>query len=459
MKRRLIKLLAVALLLAVGFFSCQKDELPLEQKLTNDFSNEVALDWMQFYPDIERYTPGYRPPVSARTMAYIGLAAYEAAVPGMPEYNSFSGYYNGLTLPVVEQGKEYHWPTCIHAAYARSFEVFFPNAPADKLNRLFVLEQKYNNKFSAELPQDVYNRSKAFGEIIAETVFLWSKTDAAGHEGYLHNNDPSYIPPSGPGHWQPTYPDYSLALLPHWGQVRTFAAGPDDAVEPPLTYSEDPNSELYNQARETMIKVNKIKAGNPDYPEDEWIADFWSDDCPTKTFTPAARWLAITSQLVKDENVALDFAVYAYAKVSMALCDAGIRCWGLKYTYNYIRPVDYIRQVMGQPDWNTIMCPADGNFYTPPFPTYPSGHASFSSASAEVLMDLFGYSHPMTDRCHQGRTDFLSTPRSFDSFDEMADENAYSRIPIGVHFRMDAEAGVDLGHKVGDKVNKLPWRK
>jgi hypothetical protein len=65
----------------------------------------------------------------------------------------------------------------------------------------------------------------------------------------------------------------------------------------------------------------------------------------------------------------------------------------------------------------------------------------------------------MTDRCHEGRIEFLSTPRSFGSFDEMADENAYSRIPLGVHFRMDAEAGVDLGHKVGKKVNSLPWKK
>jgi hypothetical protein len=458
MNRRLIQFFTFALMLAVGFMSCQKDKDPIEQKLTKDYSNEVAHEWMDFYTDIERYTPGYRPPVSARTAAYISLAAYEAAVQGMPEYNSLTSHYSGLSVPVAEKGLEYHWPTCVHAAYAKSFEAFFPTAPADKLDKLYNLEKKYNDKFSAEVPQAVYNRSKAFGEVIAETVFVWSRTDGAGHEAYLHNNDPGYNPPVGVGLWQPTYPDYSPALLPHWGQVRTFAASDDDKVVAPLAYSEDPNSELYNQARETMLKVSKIKAGNPDYPEDEWIADFWSDDCPTKTLTPAARWVAITNQLVEAENVTLDFAVYAYAKVSMALCDAGIRCWGEKYFYNYIRPIDYIRQVMGQPDWNTIMCPADGNFYTPNFPTYPSGHATFGAASAEVLSDLFGYSYSMTDRCHEGRIEFLSTPRSFGSFDEMADENAYSRIPLGVHFRMDAEAGVDLGHKVGKKVNSLPWK-
>ena len=113
---------------------------------------------------------------------------------------------------------------------------------------------------------------------------------------------------------------------------------------------------------------------------------------------------------------------------------------------------------MGQSDWNTLMCPADGNFYTPNFPAYPSGHATFSAASAEILTDLFGFDHPMTDRCHEGRVEFLSTPRSFGSFYEMAEENAYSRIPLGVHFRMDAEAGLDLGYRIGKKVNRLPWK-
>jgi hypothetical protein len=41
----------------------------------------------------------------------------------------------------------------------------------------------------------------------------------------------------------------------------------------------------------------------------------------------------------------------------------------------------------------------------------------------------------------------------------MAEENAYSRLPIGVHFRMDATSGVALGYGIGKKVNSLPWRK
>lgn len=40
----------------------------------------------------------------------------------------------------------------------------------------------------------------------------------------------------------------------------------------------------------------------------------------------------------------------------------------------------------------------------------------------------------------------------------MAEENAYSRLPLGVHFQMDAEPGIELGDRIGKMVNRLPWQ-
>jgi hypothetical protein len=121
--------------------------------------------------------------------------------------------------------------------------------------------------------------------------------------------------------------------------------------------------------------------------------------------------------------------------------------------------VDYIRNALGHNTWNSIMCPdGSGQFFTPQFPTYPSGHGTFSGAASEVLTAEFGSSFAMTDRCHENRSEFIGTPRSYSSFYEMAQENAYSRLPIGVHFRMDSEAALDLGLKIGRRVNNLPWK-
>jgi PAP2 superfamily len=96
---------------------------------------------------------------------------------------------------------------------------------------------------------------------------------------------------------------------------------------------------------------------------------------------------------------------------------------------------------------------------SPSFPAFPSGHATFGSAAAAILEDIFGPQYKMTDHCHESRTEFEGYPRSFESFDEMALENAWSRVPLGVHFRVDAEEGVRFGNEIGATVNRLPWKK
>lgn len=456
------KTLTVAVLAALVLSSCGKEE-PLVEEVnynapTSTYSAEVALKWNELFLELERFTPGYRPPVSARASAYIGLAAYEAVLPGMASrYNSFGDYYEGLNLPNAT-GEDMHHPTALNAAYEMMMERFFPTAPADLLFKIDQLAASFNDKFRASMPFEVYAESRKFGTEVAKAVFEWSSTDTRGHKGYEKNNSPNYVPRGGVGKWQPTFPDYTPALLPYWGEVRAFAADDTDVIPEPLPYGESEDNELYQQGKEVEELVEEIKAGFKQ--DDRWIADFWSDDCPILTFTPAGRWFAITNQVVVNEKVSLDKAVETYARVGMALCDAGIRAWREKYRYNVERPIDYIRRVMGNTEWNTVMCPdGSGQYFTPNFPAYPSGHATFSAAAATVLSELYGSNYSMIDRCHEGRTEFISTPRTFSSFVEMAEENAYSRIPIGVHFEMDATTGLDLGYGIGQKVNRLPWRK
>lgn len=447
-------------LLSIAFLAflsaCHRDDAPAEH-LTASYDNEVVLKWNELLLEIERYTPGYLPPVSARAFGYIGLTAYETAVPGMPAYKSLGAHFSGLQLPAAEGSDAYHYPAALNSAYATIISKLYPTAPAAQLSKLIALQTYFDTKFEAQTTAEVFGNSVAWGKSVADAVYAWSGTDAAGHEGYLHVTDPNYAPPVGPGLWQPTYPNYAPALLPHWGNVRTFAATLEEHCDNPLPFSTDESSEFYVQAKETENKVNLINQGE-NY-EDKWIAQFWSDDCAALTFSPAGRWVAIASQALEITSADLAKAVVVQAKLGMALCDAGIRCWGEKYRFNVLRPVDYIRTVMGHNTWNSIMCPdGAGQFFTPAFPTYPSGHGTFGGAAAEVLTAEFGNSFAMTDNCHKDRTEFIGTPRSFNSFYEMGQENAYSRLPIGVHFRMDAEAALGLGYKIGRKVNNLPWK-
>lgn len=452
------------LLISAGLLTiqaCQDEDqqVPDTSALTSSYSSDVALAWYRLFEEIDRFAPGYRPPAAARALGYIGLAGYEAAVPGMPDYQSLYKHLSGYTLPAVEPGKVYYWPAAVNAAYASMFRHFYPHIDATQRNKIENLEKSFENAYAAETDDDVFIRSRLFGEQVADAIYGWSTTDGAGHNAYLNPRLSNYTPPIGLGLWTPTRPDYTPALFPYWGQVRTFALrGPDLLARPPLPFSTDRNSAIYNQAREVEIWVDNIKAGKDE--EAHWIAEFWSDDFYRVTFTPAGRWIAIANQVVNIEKPSLETAVTLYAKMGMALCDVGVAVWNSKFTYNYERPVHYINREF-DPGWETIMNnPVTGvTGITPEFPAYPSGHSGFGGAGATVLTDIFGYAYPFTDNCHKDRTEFRGTPRTFSTFIDMAVENAYSRIPLGVHFRMDCDEGLRQGYLAGQKVLALPWRK
>ncbi|MBY5957275.1 vanadium-dependent haloperoxidase [Membranicola marinus] len=425
-----------------------------------DLKGDVALEWYELFLEMERFTPGYRPPVSARTLAYVALTAYEAVIPGYSnQYQSVARQFSGLEIPKHLPKYEYDWEIVLNSAFETSFNHFFETAPTAQQSRMNALATNLYSRLNFGVDSKVRYRSKAYGQKVADAVFEWSRKDTEGHGAFFRNYDDNYIPPGGKGKWSPTYPDYLAALLPHWGDVRTFVAGKNVKVQDPLPYSEKRNSKLYQEAMETYHLVNEIKKGN--LYEDKWIADFWSDDCPILTFTPVGRWVSIANQLFIHNSQSLDMILPLYAKLGMALHDAGVRSWGEKYRYNYLRPIEYIHDVVGDKEWNTLMCPdGSGRYYTPEFPTYPSGHATFAAAAAEVLTLNMGHYYEMIDNSHKGREEFIGTPRRFGSFRQMAQECGYSRLPIGVHFRMDSEAGLDLGRRIGAMVNNdIRWMK
>lgn len=439
------------------FSSCVKEEDQKNYQVA-DYDSEVALKWNQMFLDVERYMAGYRPGPAPRALAYMGLAAYEACVSGMPDYNSMRSLYPGLSIPEADKNAEYHWPTVVHYVYATLMHKFFVNPPDDMYTRMADLESNLQAKFEAETSERVYTRSKEYGTLVAEAVWEWSKTDAVGHDAYL---DPfgTYdwqLNYDSPGDWVTNGPGPGKPMFPFWGNARTFAILPSDKLcKAPLVYSESPQSALYAQALEVFNATS-----DDNWEDGNWIGIFWSDDLVNLTFSPGPRWTAIANQVIGKEGVSLETALFCYAKLGLALNDAAVACWHSKYVYNYERPVSYIQRLI-DPNWKTKLDnPLTGETgITPSFPAYPSGHSTMGGAGAEVLTDVFGNHYGMTDRSHEGRTEFNGTPRFFNNFYEMAEENAISRVPLGVHWRMDCEVGVDLGYLVGRRVNNLPWKK
>ncbi len=449
----------VCLAVALVFPACKNDDLPPVPvgKLATEYDYNVVRDWNEMFLEVERYAAGYRPGPAPRAMAYIGLANYEACINAMPSYRSLAPLYPGLSIPEVQNGQEYHWPTVVNASYARLMRNFFIAAKPAQQDRMNGLDAINEAKFKEEVSTEVFERSKQYGLDVANAVWEWSKNGDSGHDYYLNPfaNYDWNTNFTHPGDWQPTPPGPAQPMFAHWGEVRTFAIKESDKICPaPWAYGETKENRLYAEALD--VYARNINASY----DEQWIAEFWSDDLVELTFSPGPRWMAIADEIMKIEESNLEVALVTSAKMGMAVADAATACWKSKYHYNIERPVSYIQRII-DPNWKPHLSnPINQQIgFTPPFPAYPSGHSTMGGAGAEILTSEFGISYAFTDRCHETRTEFKGAPRTYESFYQAAEENAESRIPLGVHYRMDSEQGVALGYRCGRRVNQLPWKK
>ena len=443
--------------------SCKKDiegDSTSALKKVDQYDNHVLHEWNDLFLRIERHAAGYRPCPTANALGYIGLANYEACVTGMPAYASLKGYYNNINIPNALVNQEYHWPTVVNAVNRYMYSRLFPEVSTQLYAEIKVLAEKLDKEFQEEINADILIRSKNHGEAVATAVWEYMKTDPVTFDKY---KDPfeDYDWEARfekDGDWIATNPGPGEGMFPYWGNGRTLAIKEDLKLCRPFStyyeYSENDKSGFYAQAIEVYSQ------NTPTYSfQAEWVGEFWSDDLLDLTFSPPTRWIAIANQVYKYEDASLEEAIVANAKVGIALHDAAIGCWNSKYHYNLERPESYIQRVIDpswEPNLDNSLTGEPG--ISPSFPAYPSGHATFGAASAEALASVFGYSYSMTDNCHKNRSEFTGYPRSFTSFHEMANENAWSRVPLGVHFRMDAEEGMRYGTEIGRAVNRLNWK-
>jgi hypothetical protein len=381
-------------------------------------------------------------------LAYSGVTLYETVVAGSPGYISLVGQLNGLSsLPKSERGKTYHWAAAVNRALATILLKLYPTATPGNLAAIASLEGYYAEQYKLEVNGETFDRSVSFGQAVAEAIFEWSREDG-GHGGHSKNFPESYISGIGPGLWIPTPPDYlSIPMQPYWGENRPFVIRTDEECVPgpPTLYSENSASLFYGEAMDVYTTVKNLM------PEQNEIAIFWSDD-PGKTFTPPGHSISIAAQVLQQEQADLALAAETFAKVGMAVADSFISCWRTKYIYNLIRPISYIQSVL-DPTWNL---PAlTDPVITPPFPEYTSGHSVQSAAAATVLTDLFGENYRFTDNTQE---DLGLEARTYNSFNEAAEEAAISRLYGGIHYRPAIEIGLAQGKCIGEKVNALVFK-
>lgn len=418
----------------------------------NDVSridNSLLSEWTELFLELERYAAGMRPNASARAIAYTYLAAYETAQPGMDNYISNTTQLGELSFEESFNTRNIDYEIALNACFADVLDHFLLNVPPNLKSKIIDLEDTNATALNSGKRESQIESSIAWGEHVANRVIAYSLTDFAAEEQVAAPQPTSYIPPTGDGFW--TYSaDPERALFPYWESVRTFVISTDETTTlAPIVYSENTNSEYFKEMQEAYDVNNAAKA---DQGEQLWIAEFWSDDVEGLMFSPPARQISIANQLIDQYTLNMAESLVLFVKVGFALNDAAVSTWKYKYEHMVMRPSNYIHDFI-DPSFQT-------NLYrliywpNPSFPGYPSGHSSFASAAGGIFSDTFGEETNFTDRSHEGRTEFQSSPRTFSSFKQLAEENAYSRIPLGVHIRMDCKEGVRLGYEISDALNK-----
>jgi hypothetical protein len=144
------------------------------------------------------------------------------------------------------------------------------------------------------------------------------------------------------------------------------------------------------------------------------IAQFWADG--VGTYTPPGHWNAIASEAFVSSGMSEVRWARNMALLNMSLMDAAIACWDAKYLYFNPRPQQVdpgIKTVVGLPN----------------FPSYTSGHSTFSGAAATILGHII--------------------PARANDYKAMAQEASISRMYGAIHYRSDCEEGLACGQRVG----------
>ena len=248
-----------------------------------------------------------------------------------------------------------------------------------------------------------------------------------------------------PGSWRETPPGFRPPVLPHWGRVTPFVmTSPDQFRAPP---PRPVNSKEY---AEEIAYIAKIGARDgAERSEYETLSTaFWSDDLGT--CTPPGHWNIIAADLAQRNHLSVSETARLFALLNFAEADAAISCCDTKFFYRTWRPETAIRELDAKfnpdakpnPDFIPLMI-------SPAFPSYISGHSTFSAAAARLLERFFG----TDDIEFTVRSDGLpGAVRSYKKLSEARNEIGMSRLFAGIHVMSDNLEGQKAGTKIADWV-------
>ena len=355
--------------------------------------------------------PMASPPFAARAYALLSVAQYDALVTTWfykYKYRRLSPSHSGLktSLPKTDLPS---YPSEDAVVAAVSYKVLSKLFPAEN-DYLYnkALEHGNTRLWSGTNIKSDIIMGGHLGEQVAAKIIAYAKGDNFDN---AKDQDQSWKSKASKinNAWISQNDPKSPPLLPLMGMVQTWFDKNEVLGNPQPSPPPSLESEAFKK------DIDAVKAiGNTQTPEQKRIAEFWADG--VGTFTPPGHWNKIAEELIRKEHFTELRTAKIFQQLNRAEEDAAIACWATKYKYFFPRPSQVDKDLKH-------------SLAVPNFPSYTSGHSTFSAAAALVLGHYF--------------------PKDSARLKKMANEAGMSRIYGGIHYFCDNEGGKMCGEKIG----------
>jgi vanadium chloroperoxidase len=497
-----------------------------EDSLTNEeYGKNYILYWNHVGLELNRLThtvggPQTGPPISARALGMLQLAIHDAFFAIHPPSDDFSTFLTegddeeAYRLPLRDDESNDARQAVAGAAISMLSRLYGETGPRISKNateQLQAVIKTSTEGFPGGL--EVEGNSYKFGEAVAGKIhaLLWHEEGATSKNFELGVREAFkfWDEPTHPLVRVPTNPDNpagpTMAVRqyhgPYYGErAKRLATQTEHLIaDPPGIRSAAHEIAEYNDAFDEVYRMGGAPglSTTKRTPAQTVKGFFWAYDGANLIGTPPRLYNQIIRRILfkykqgeidSEENNA-DFA-RLLALVNVAMADAGIFAWKEKWHFKFWRPLTGVRDdgfrekdqnEHSDPFWLTLGAPATNTNdapFKPPFPAYPSGHATFGAAAFQMVRlfyegrpgvgswdpeepdnisiecvseELNGVSRDLRQK-YEPWEPIIDQPgivrthvkRKFNSLWEAIFENAISRIFLGVHWRFDAAAAKDI---------------
>lgn len=409
---------------------------------------------------------------AGRAVAIVHIAIHDAVNAIAGRYRTYTGIRRASRFASVD------------AAIAR--------AARDTLVAMFPSQRStFDRELASDLSRIPNLLSKAAGinagRRAAAAIVALRENDGSDYEEPRMGE--GYTPDDDPGIWrQDPISQIPVALGAKWGEVKPFVmtSGSQFRVpEPPAMTSAE-----YATAYDEVIRLGGDGTTTPTErtAHQTFVGTFWAYDGTPSLCAPPRLYNQLALAIARERGTHRDVVELArvLALVNVAMADAGIAIWESKFHYNVWRPVTGVREADegtgptgagdGNPDtradatFSPLGAPASnlvGPNFTPPFPSYPSGHAGIGAALFQILRRVY-----RTDRIaftfvseefngetrDNGGNVRPFRPRRFQTLSQAEEENGQSRIYLGIHWSFDKTEGITQGRRIANYVFERAFR-